>query len=50
LIGGLYTVSRCELQSIRHTNDIYNSVIAGAITGLVVGLKGTFFSSFESTC
>lgn len=39
-IGALYTLVECNVEKKRGRNDVYNPLIAGCVTGGMLGAKG----------
>jgi import inner membrane translocase subunit TIM17 len=37
--AGIYSMSECTLTTLRNTDDAYNKILSGAITGGVLALR-----------
>eukprot|EP01113_Clastostelium_recurvatum_P028540 TRINITY_DN344_c0_g1_i2.p1 TRINITY_DN344_c0_g1~~TRINITY_DN344_c0_g1_i2.p1 ORF type:complete len:149 (-),score=21.34 TRINITY_DN344_c0_g1_i2:643-1089(-) len=46
--GGLFSAFDCSLNSVRHKEDIWNPIIAGALTGGVLSARGGWKASARS--
>ncbi len=46
-VSGLYSVVSCAVAKMQGTDDIVNSAISGAVTGLAVGLVGMFTPGYS---
>lgn len=48
--GGLFTIFDCSLAHIRRTEDAWNAIAAGAITGGLLAARGTSHCASRPSC